>query len=83
MKTKMKTKMNTKTKKKIKMNYRFCFHFVFHFCLGFCFSFLKVFPVFANSTWPRGAINGQRSLDWPRSVIAFSFANFSRGLEVS
>ena len=75
-KTKAKMKMKTKTKMKIKMNFRFCFHFVFLFC----FYFLKVFCIFVNSAWPRGAIGGQLSLDWPRSVIAFLLT--PRGLEV-
>ena len=43
---------------------------------------IKTFCVFVNSTWPRGAIDGQLSLTWPRSAIAFSFANFARGLAV-
>ena len=51
----MKNKMKSKTKIKIKMNFRF----------GFSFS------IFVNSTWPRGATDGQLSLDWPRSAIAF------------
>ena len=29
------------------------------------------FCIYTNSTWPRGAIDGQLSLDWPRSAIAF------------
>ena len=33
------------------------------------------------STWPRGAIDGQMSLDWPRSAIAFLLN--PRGLQVS
>ena len=86
MKTKMKTKMKMKNKMKanrkmkIKMNFRYCFDFVFHFRFGFCFCFLKSFCIFINSTWPRGGINGQPSLTWPRSTIAFSFANFPHGL---
>ena len=68
-KMKMKNKMKTKTKMKMKMNFRFCFHFVFHFRFGFCF--FKSFCIFVNSTRPRGAIDGQMSLDWPRSAIAF------------
>ena len=50
---------------KTKMDFRFCFHYVFHFRLGFCFC------IFVNSTWPRGAVDGQLSLHWPRSAIAF------------
>ena len=57
MKTKM--KMKNKMKTKTKSNFRFCFHFCFVFC------------IFVNSTWSRGAIDGQLSLDWPRSVMAF------------
>ena len=78
MKTKIKTKMKmknktkTKTKMKMKRNFRFCFDFVFHFRFGFC--------IFVNSTWPRGAIDGQLSLDWHRSAIAFLLN--PRGLEV-
>ena len=72
-KTKMKNKMKTKTK--IKMNFRFCFHFIFRFVFFFVFlffCFLKVFPfLLTHSTWPSGAIDGQLSLDWPRSAIAF------------
>ena len=33
-----------------------------------------------TKTWPRGAIDGQLSLYWPRSVIAFLLT--PRGLEV-
>ena len=73
-KMKMKNKMKTKTKMKIKMNFRFCFHFRFLFLL------FKSFCIFVNSTWPRGAIDGQLSLDWPRSAIAFLLN--PRGLEV-
>ena len=31
------------------------------------------------SVQSRGAIDGQMSFTWPRSVIEFSFANFARG----
>ena len=65
---------------KMKMNFRFCFHFVFHFRFGFCFFFLKVFAFFVNSTWPRDAIDGQVSLDWPRSAIVLLLN--PRGLDV-
>ena len=54
--------MKTKRKMKIKMNFHFCFHFDFNFC--FCFCFLKVFAFLL--TRPRGAIDGQLSLTWPR-----------------
>ena len=40
------------------------------------------FCIFVKSTWPRGAIDGQLSLTWPRSAIAFSFANSPRRLAV-
>ena len=76
MKTKMKMENKMKTKTKMKMNFRFCFHFRF----GFCFCFLKVFCIFVNSTWSRGVIDGQLSLDWPRSAIAVLLN--PRGLEV-
>ena len=80
----MKNKMKTKTKIKIiKMNFRFCFHFVFHFRFCFLFLIFKSFCIFVKSTWLRGAIDGQLSLTWARSGIAFSFANFARGLAVS
>ena len=56
----------------------------FSFLLSFYFSFLfllfKSFCIFVNSTWPAGAIDGQMSLDWPRSAIAFLLN--PRGLEV-
>ena len=57
--------------------------FFFSFCFSFSFCFLlllsKTFCIFVNSMWPRGAIDGQLSLTWPRRAIAFSFANFPRG----
>ena len=68
MKIKIETKMTNKTKKYLRF--------------GFCFCFLKVFRIFVNSMWPRSAIDGQLSLTWPRSAIAFSFANFPHGLAV-
>ena len=61
--------MKTKTKMKTKVDFHFCFQFVFHFCFCFCFCFLKIL-VLVNSTWRRGAIDAQLSLDWPRSAIA-------------
>ena len=79
-KKKMKTKMKTKTKIKTKMNFRFWFHFVFNFCFCLLFFLSESFWIFVNSTWPRGAIDGQLSLSWPKSAIAFSFANLARGL---
>ena len=62
----------------------FCFHFCFHFFsffVFFLFLLSKSFCVFVNSTWPRGAIDGQLYLDQPRSVIAFLL--IPRSLEVS
>ena len=51
------------------------FSSLFSFCFSFSFWFLfllfKNFCIFVNSTWPRGVIDGQLSLDWPRSAIAF------------
>ena len=47
------------------------FSFLFSFCFSFLFLFFKSFCIFVNSTWPRGAIDRQMSLDWPRSAIAF------------
>ena len=66
-KTKIKNKMKPKTKMKIKTNFRFFFHFVFHV---FMFLLSQSFCIFVNFTWPRVAIYGQLSLDWPRSAIA-------------
>ena len=56
--------------------FSFCFSFSFWFLLLLC----KSFCIFVNSTWPRGAIDSQLSLDWPTSVIAFLLN--PRGLEV-
>ena len=47
------------------------FSFLFSFCFSFLFLLSKSFCIFVNSTWPRGAISGQLSLDWPRSPITF------------
>ena len=58
------------------------FSFCFSFSFWFLFLLFKSFCIFVNSTWPRGAIDGQLSLTWPRSAIAFSFANFPRDLVV-
>ena len=78
--TKMKTKKKMKTKMKIKKEFPFLFSFCFQFSFWFLFLLSKNFYIFVNSTWPRGAIDGQLSLSWPRSAIAFSFANFTRGV---
>ena len=56
------------------------FSFLFSFYFSFLFLLFKSFCIFVNSTWPRGAIDGQMSLDWPRSAIAFLLN--PRGLEV-
>ena len=50
------------------------------FSFWFLFLLFKSFCIFVNSMWPRGAIDGQLSLDWPRSAIAFLLN--PRGLEV-
>ena len=51
------------------------FSFLFSCCFSFSFLLIfllfKSFCSFVNSTWPRGAIDGQLSLDWPRSAITF------------
>ena len=57
-------KMKTKSKKKSKMKIKTK--------MSFC--------IFVNSTWPRVAIVGQLSLDWPRSAITFLLT--SHGLEM-
>ena len=45
---------------------------MFLFCFSFSLLFLlfKSFCIFVKSTWPRGAIDCQLSLDWPRGAIA-------------
>ena len=84
MKTKTKTKMKTKNKNenenenKNKNENEKEFSFLFSF--WFLFLLFKSFCIFVNSTWPRGAINGQLSLDWSRSAIVFLLN--PRGLEV-
>ena len=75
MKTKVKTKMKMKNKMKKKNEsenkneFSFLFIFCFSFSLWFLFLPFKSFCIFVNSTWLRGAIHGQLSLDWPRSAI--------------
>ena len=59
----------------------FSFSLLFSFAL-FLLLLPKSFCVFVNSTWLRGPIDGQPSLTWPRTAIAFSFANFASGLAV-
>ena len=68
----MKTKMKMNNKIKTKTNFSFSFWFLFLLFKSFC--------IFVDSTWPRDAIDGQLSLDWPRSPIA-SLLN-PLGLEV-
>ena len=59
------------------------FSFLFSACFSFLFSFLfsKSVCIFVNSSWSRGAIDGQLSLHWSRSAIAFLLTLL--GLEVS
>ena len=59
-KQKQKWKLKWKQKRKWKRKFRF----------GFCFCFSKVFAFLLTPRGPRGAIDGQLSLDWPRSAIA-------------
>ena len=86
MKTKTTTKMKTKNKSENenenenKNENEFSFLFSFCFSFSFWFLLLKSFCIFVNSTWPRGAIDGQLTLDWPRSAVAFLLN--PRGLEV-
>ena len=77
-KTKVKNKMKAETQINVKVNFCFCFHFVFWFLFLFLIS--RSVCIFVNSRWPRGAIDGQLSLHWPRSAIAFLLT--PRGLEV-
>ena len=92
-KRKMKTKTKIHFDSHFHFCFRFCFCFfifvfVFVFVFVFAFSFLflflfllsKSFCIFVSSTWPRGAIDSQLSLDWSRSAIAFLLT--PRGLEV-
>ena len=67
--------MKTKTKMKTKIKMKIIF-------VWFLFLLSKSFCIFVNFTWTRGAIDGQLSLTWLRSALAFSFANFPRGLAV-
>ena len=68
MKTKKKSKMKNNENESKNQNE---FSFLFPFSFWFLFLLFKSFCIFVNSTWPRGAIDGQLSLDWPRSAIAF------------
>ena len=79
MKSKTKTTMKRKSKNENenekenenKDEFSFLFSFCFSFLFWFSFLLFKTFCIFVNSTWPRSSIDGQLSLDWPRSVIAF------------
>ena len=88
MKTKIKTKIKNKNRdgnekqNQKKKEFSFSFLFCFSFSFWLLFLLFKSFCIFVKSTWPRGAIDGQLSLTWLRSAIAFSFAKFSRGLVV-
>ena len=77
MKTKAKTKSENKNENENKNEFS-----LFSFCFSFSLLFLlsKSFCIFVNSTWSRGVIDGQLSLDWPRSAIAAVLT--PRGLEV-
>ena len=75
----MKNKMK-KNENKNKNEFSFLFSFCFSFSFWFLFLLFKSFCIFVNSTWPRGAIDGQLFLHWPRSAIAFLLN--PRGLEV-
>ena len=90
-KIKQKWKTNWKQKQKWELKWIvvivfilfYTFVFIFLFVFAFSFSFLFCFwflNVFVNSMWPRGAIDSQMSLNWPRSAIAFLLT--PRSLEV-
>ena len=83
--TKMKTKTQMKTKTKNENESKNEFSLLLSFCFSFSFWFLlllfECFYIFVNSTWPRGAIDSQLSLDWPRIAIVFLLN--PRSLEVS
>ena len=80
MKTKGKNEDENKNENENKNKFSLLFSFCFSFLFWFLLLLFKSFFIFVNSTWLRGAIDGQLSLDWPRSAIAF-FLN-PRGLEV-
>ena len=81
---KIKNKHESETENEKKNENENEFSYLFSFCFSFSFWFLfllfKSFCIFVNSTWRRGAIDGQLSLDWPRSSIAFLLN--PRGVEV-
>ena len=82
---KMKNKMKMKMNFHFFFHFIFRFRFVFCFCFLKVFAFLltprghrrstvswlayKCHSVFVKFTWPRSAIDGELSLDWPRSAI--------------
>ena len=95
MKKKMKMKMKMNFRFRFHFGFDFCFCFCFLKVFAFLLTLrglevpqtfncllidLKVPQHFFNSTWLRGAIDGQPCLTWPRYAIAFCFANFPRGL---
>ena len=69
-KTKNENEKQNENKNENKNEFSLLFSFYFSFCF-FVFLLFKSFSIFVNSTWPSGAIDGQLSLDWPRSAIAF------------
>ena len=71
MKTKTKIKSKNKNENENKNEFSFLFLFCFSFSFWFLFLLFKSFCIFVNSMWPSGAIDGQLSLDWPKSAIAF------------
>ena len=79
MKNKNKNENENKNKNENENENKNEFSFLFSFCFSFLFLLFKSFCIFVNSTWPRGATDGQMSLDSPRSAIAFLLN--PRGLE--
>ena len=67
----MKMKIKNKNENENENEFSFLFSFCFSFSFWFLFLLFKSFCIFVNSTWPRGATDGQLSLDWSRSAIAF------------
>ena len=51
----------------------------FSLLFSFWFLLFKSFYIFVTSTWSRGAIDGQLSLDWPRNASAFAKPAWPRG----
>ena len=80
-KLKNKNKNENENEKENKKEFSFFFLFCFSFSFWFLFLLSKSFCIFVNSTWSRGAIDGQLSHYWPRSAKTF-WLN-PRGLEVS